>query len=151
MERHSDWYNFTSVEGAFSVLMPRTRTRVLQLRLLVSHTELMYGAKVGPVAYVVRYAHYPPDVIKNAGTDNWLDSERDYLVISVPGKLLSERTISIDGYPGRELRVQADDGKFRIARLYLRFWTTPSPYGKITANTPEPTTGRGYSLPCHRK
>jgi hypothetical protein len=119
VERHADWYNFTSVEGAFSVLMPRTPDESSATDHSSGHTELMYGAKVGPVAYVVRYADYPPDVIKNAGTDNWLDSERDYLVISVPGKLMSERTISIEGYPGRELRVQADDGKFRIARLYL--------------------------------
>ncbi|MEP6774665.1 MAG: hypothetical protein ABJA50_03640 [Chloroflexota bacterium] len=119
VERHAGWYNFTSSEGAFSVLMPRTPDESSATDGPSGHTELMYGAKIGSIAYVVRYADYPPDVIQKAGTENWLDSERDFLVISVPGKLMSERTISIDGYPGRELRVQADDGKSRIARLYL--------------------------------
>lgn len=79
----------------------------------------MIGAKQSGYSSVVRYTDYPQDILQKTGIDKWLDNERDYIVVSVPGKLVSERSISLNRYPGREIRVLANDGKFRICRLYL--------------------------------
>jgi hypothetical protein len=117
--RHTSWYEFTSEQGNFGVLMPMTPDQGSTTNSSLGHTEYLIGAKQAGYSYVVRYTDYPQDVVQKIGIEKWLDNERDYIVVSVPGKLVSERSITLNGYPGREIRVLADDGKFRICRLYL--------------------------------
>ncbi|MEO8288279.1 MAG: hypothetical protein ABI670_17780 [Chloroflexota bacterium] len=116
--RHTGWYDFSPTDGSFTVLMPKTPD-YSTTNMPNGQTTEMYGVKQGPIAYVLKYADYPHALIAKTGADKWLDNERDYIVAGVQGKLLSESKISLDGYPGRELRVLADDGKYRICRIYL--------------------------------
>ena len=117
--RHNDWYEFTSEHGNFGLLMPKTPDQSTTDNPSTGHTEYLIGARLGGYSYVVRYADYPQDLLQKTGVEKWLDNERDYIVASVPGKLISERAISLNGYPGREIKVLAGDGKLRICRLYI--------------------------------
>lgn len=117
-EMHNDWYEFPP-DAKFSVLMPRTPEESVTMNTATAQTVQMYGVKQGPIAYDLKYTDYPQDLIDKEGVQAWLDNERDYIAASVPGRLIDERQISLDSHPGRELKIRADDGKYRICRIYL--------------------------------
>jgi hypothetical protein len=116
------WKEFSSSEGRFSVLMPGTP----------SEKTSKVNTEVGPVdmfsfrvtqedsGYDVNYNDYPDAVVEASDAGSMLDGARDGIVSSLQGKLLTEFIISLDGYPGRDIRVEGPDGEHTVrTRLYL--------------------------------
>jgi len=67
----------------------------------------------------VSYSDYPQNVLTNDPRAA-LDAFRNSVITSTDGKLLSERSISLNGYRGRELEIEiADDSDTAIARLRI--------------------------------
>jgi serine/threonine protein kinase len=105
------WKKFTSKEGGFSVYFPSANLREVTLPL-----PLVNGEKKGVGAllpndqglYTVFYSELPAAVIQQPG-----DADRilDIIPIQVRGqgaKVLGEmKKISLDGYPGREVSLEA--------------------------------------------
>lgn len=119
----SIWKEFTSEEGRFSILMPRTpRQTVETVDTPVGEIdEYAFTVIHGNITYIARYSDYPRNVLTN-DPQAILDAFRNSAVASVEGKLLDERSISIDGYLGRELKIKiADDADTAIVqiRIYL--------------------------------
>lgn len=103
----ANWREFTPEGERFSILLPRTprettETIETEMGTLDEHTlTVVYG----DITYVVNYDDYPQSLM-NANHYAMLNAIRDGAVESVDGKLLSERAISINGYPGREIKVK---------------------------------------------
>lgn len=120
--QRSTWEEFSSSEGAFSILMPGTPTE---------QTKTVNTA-VGPIdayffllerkdiAYMVGYSDYPDTVVQKTNPDAILEGARNGAVANVQGKLLNELIISLNGYPGRELKIEPAGGKGTIkAKIFI--------------------------------
>ena len=66
------------------------------------------------ITYAASYVDYPSSVMQGADPNKMLDAVRNTGVSNMQGKLLSELIISIDGNPGRELKIEAVDGKTTV-------------------------------------
>jgi hypothetical protein len=101
----SGWIKYTSPEGRYIVSLP-AQPSVSQQEATTADGEKFpqYLASViepGDVAYMVGYFDAVPGTIFSS------DAARDGMVKKINGTLISETTISLGGYPGRELRVLA--------------------------------------------
>ncbi len=122
IQNTSEWIKYSSAEGRYTVSLPAQPTLSTQEATTADGQKFpQYLAAVtepGDVAYMTGYFDYVPGTIFSA------DAARDGMVKRVNGILLSEKTISLGGYPGRELRVSAkpDGGTEYIIRA--RFYET---------------------------
>jgi hypothetical protein len=112
------WINYNSAEGRYNVSLPAQPDLSTQESATADGQKfLQYMAKVqqSNVVYLVGYFDHVP------GTTFSADRARDGMVSAVKGTLVSERTISLDGYPGREFKVVA---KFETTDYVLlaKFW-----------------------------
>ena len=116
------WKEFSSSEGSFSILMPgepteqtktvNTKAGAIDLHLFIFQQK--------NVAYFVSYVEYQEELVQANNAEKLLDGARDGAVSNVQGKLLNEVSISLEKYPGREIRIQVPDGKHTIqTRMYL--------------------------------
>jgi hypothetical protein len=120
----ASWKEFTSQEGRFSILLPRTPRQTTEtvdtpVGEIDEHT---FTTIHGNITYIVSYGDYPQNALSAGNPQAILDSFGDGAVTSIEGKLLSKRSISLDGYLGRELKIKiADDSDTAIAqiRIYL--------------------------------
>ncbi|MBN1811315.1 MAG: hypothetical protein JXA14_05735 [Anaerolineae bacterium] len=120
----ASWKEFTSEEGRFSILLPRTPRQTTETvdTPVGEIDERSFTVIHGSITYIVSYSDYPQNVLSAGDPQAILDSFSDSAVTSIEGKLLSERSISLDGYLGRELKIKiADDSDTAIAqiRIYL--------------------------------
>jgi hypothetical protein len=105
----SVWKEFVSQEGQYSVWMPgkpksetqpvSTPVGVIQLHLVALDTPDM--------AFIVGYSDYPEYLVRSGDPDQMLSGARDGAVANVGGKLIGERQIRYQGYPGREIWIEA--------------------------------------------
>lgn len=114
----AQWVKYTSVEGRYSILLPQEPKLSTQEGTASTGEKLMnYGAQSSDSdgLYGVNYFDGLP------GMTFSLDKARDGMVSAVKGTLLNEDTISLGGYPGRELKITAKNGELEIlisARIY---------------------------------
>jgi hypothetical protein len=116
------WINYNSAEGRYNVALPAEPKLSTQESATADGQKfLQYMASVqqADVIYQTGYFDHVP------GTTFSADRARDGMVSAVKGTLVSERTISLDGYPGREFKVAA---KFETTEYVLlaKFWDTES-------------------------
>jgi hypothetical protein len=81
-----------------------------------------YALDMGELSYMVAYSDYPSNLVRYADVDEMLDGARDGAVDNVDGTLVGERKIRLQGYPGRELWIEATmAGKQGLAqaRIYM--------------------------------
>jgi hypothetical protein len=117
------WREFTPEGGRFSILVPRTprettETIETETGTLDEHTFTVIH---GDIAYIAIYGDYPQS-LTNVDLYAMLDALRDGAVESVDGRLLSERAISINGYPGREVKVKissSSETAIMQVRIYI--------------------------------
>lgn len=106
VQNASAWIKYTSKEGHYSVLLPSQPTVGSQEATSSDGAKFtQYKAVVvsEDVAYLIGYFDY------TAGTTFTFDRARDGMVAGVNGTLMSERSISLGAYPGREMRMNAKD------------------------------------------
>jgi len=102
------WEKFTSTEGAFSVLMPGTPTKEKQTENTQWGPVDLYFFIVEreDVVYMVDCVDYPQSFVQQIDPEVILDNARNAGVANAQGTLLSEHIISLEEYPGRELRIK---------------------------------------------
>ena len=118
----ANWQIFTGPEGDFTVFLPGTPIQEnQQVETDVGEvTVSLFQLPFGNFGYVVAYSDYPMDVIQSYGTQIILDGARNAAVTNTGGTLLDEQEIEIEGYPGRQIKVQSPDGEgIAQARMYL--------------------------------
>lgn len=122
------WQTFSSDEGAFSVLMPETPDEQIQtapsqagpfeLHVFTATDETSNSV------YMVTYNDYPQVVLQDTDIETVLDNGRDGGLANMQAQLVSEQSISLDGYPGRHIVFAIPDtripgGGAGVSRLYL--------------------------------
>jgi hypothetical protein len=118
--QHSDdWIKYDSRGGRYSVQLPaqpKVGSQEATSSDGIKFTQYKAAVVSEDVAYMIGYFDY------SASMTFTFDKARDGMVAGVNGTLVSERSISLGGYPGRELRVNAKDdtgtGYDMRARLY---------------------------------
>jgi hypothetical protein len=116
------WKEFTSSEGRFSVLMPGTPTDQAQkVNSPVGVIDLhVFVVEQSGAQYLVAYNDYPDAMVKTGDPEKVLDGARNGIVANVRGRLLSEVKITLQQFPGRELKVMVPDGaQMMQTRLYF--------------------------------
>jgi hypothetical protein len=113
------WINHTSPTGRYSVLLPNQPKLTTQEATSPSgdkFTQYVEIAGDSSDTYMVAYFDY------TAANSFSFDKARDGMLGNVKGTLLKENSISLGGYPGREVKVAAkgSDGTEYIdrARFY---------------------------------
>ena len=69
--------------------------------------------------YALAYVDYPKDKVATKKPDELLDGARDGAVSKVKGTLKSETRTTQNGFPGRELRIEAPGDLALLARIFL--------------------------------
>jgi len=105
----TEWQPFTSRNGHFTIMMPGTpASSVESVNTAIGVVDLhSFTLETNEFAYFVAYGDFPPAFVQNADTEAMLDGARDGAVADVNGTLVSERRISVQGFPGRELWIEA--------------------------------------------
>lgn len=116
------WEEFSSAEGAFTVLMPGDpEAQVDTVNTAAGRLDLhSFMVEQGDRVYGVSYADYPEVAVEGSDPETMLDGARDGAVANVQGTLLSELIISLEGHPGREIKVEVAGGEYTLqARIFL--------------------------------
>jgi hypothetical protein len=117
-----EWKEFVSKTGRCAVTMAGTPTETKQTFDTdagpVEATLYMLEADNGFVAYLMGFNDFPAELVAKSDPQTMLDGARDGAVRNVGGKLIEEKKISIEGHPGRYLKVSAEDNLV-FARVYL--------------------------------
>ena len=120
--RRSTWKQFTSTKGGFSVLMPGTPKQLRLTQQSPIGAIDVYGFVVEQnqktVGYVVMYADFPVNLAQTVNPKQIFNGGRDRVLNMMQGKLLSQRDVRLQGYPGKEFTYEAK-GSIVKHRLYL--------------------------------
>ena len=116
------WKEFTSKEGGFTVLMPGTpKEQTQKFATQVGDIEAkMFQLEAKPgQAYVMAYADYPEAVVKKSNPDKILDGARDGAAKKINGKVASEKKITLEKHPGREVEIEGPGNILIRVRVFL--------------------------------
>lgn len=121
-ETEEEWATFESEEGRFSILFPgepKEQTESVSTAIGTIETEF-FMVEQKDMAYSLNYADYPADIVAASDAGMMLNGARMGAVSNVNGELLDEKEITLDGYPGREIRIEIDEDDIIVrARFYL--------------------------------
>jgi hypothetical protein len=116
---------FSSKEGGFSVEMasaPQQKKETVQTPdgPVDIHTLTFETQNPAAERWVV-YIDYPLATVRGKGATRILDEARDGSVNNVRGRLLRERDIVLEGYPGKEIEYEGETPAEEIykSRIYL--------------------------------
>ncbi len=104
----ASWVSLTSDDGGFSIRAPGYPLPSTSGSVLDGGRAHFYELNKPGVNFGVGYAD---SYVVGMTPEQQLDAWRNNAVGSLHGTLLSERTVSMDGYPGRHVTVRMPDGK----------------------------------------
>jgi hypothetical protein len=116
-----EWQDFNSPECRCSASYPgkpQPKTQSMQTKVGTLDAR-MFMLEMPNAFYALAFVDYPRDAIAKNSPDSLLDAARDGAVGNVKGKLASETKVSMNGFPGRELRIEAPGDLALQARMYL--------------------------------
>ncbi|MBF0473083.1 MAG: tetratricopeptide repeat protein [Nitrospirae bacterium] len=130
-----EWIEFTSTDGAFSIMMPgkpSEKTEPINTVLGQIDQHTFYFRR--NAEFVVGYIDLPEIGMKHSTSKQIFDDGQNGAVKSTNSKILDETSISLDDNPGREVKMESQDGKINVRmRMYLiknRFYTVLNAYAK---------------------
>ena len=135
LEEADRWKPFTSQEADFSVRLPGVPTRTLQTN--AQHESVLYNLQDGKKLYCVARQGYKTDVAKTGTAEQLLDRGCDGILNAMKGKLVSKEAVTLEKYPGREMRFASGQVFFRL-RAY---WAAPNMYLVMVRGDQESVAG----------
>lgn len=113
----NNWKTFASQEGNFSVLYPGEPKEETQSKLFLKVHAFVCSAN-RKTSFLVSYTDFP-EKLHVSPTDKLYDDARNG-GLGKDGKLLQEKSITVEGFPGREIQAEKSDGKiFFVDRYFL--------------------------------
>jgi hypothetical protein len=114
----SGWVPFTSDTGRFSVLMPQIPTDKAETFQSEHgpYTTHLFTVRDTTSVYLIGWVDYDPNF--NFNRQSELEANRDQFVKGLSAKLLSTRSLRIDGYPALEFSAETADLIFK-SRVYM--------------------------------
>jgi len=119
LQAQTDWIKYNSPEGRYSVLLPgepKLSTQEAAASTGEKFTQYMAASEDSMAVYMVGYFDVAPDKTFS------FEKARDGFIAAVKGTLLSEKVISLAGYPGREANVSANGGSGAEYLIQVRFY-----------------------------
>lgn len=119
LQGQTDWIKYNSPEGRYSVLLPgepKTSTQEAAASTGENFTQYMAASEDSIAVYMVGYFDVAPNMTFS------FEKARDGFIAAVKGTLLSEKVISLGGYPGREANVTANGGSGTEYLILVRFY-----------------------------
>jgi hypothetical protein len=140
-----EWPTLSSPEGRFSAVMPeKPQTNVRDVDTTVGKLALYtFGASNNIGQYMISYADYPNEASGDTQREAVLDGVRGGVLKGLAAELVSETRITLNGYPGRELRARKmSDGSelvftwrtFLVGRRLFQLGVATS---KVDAESPD--------------
>jgi outer membrane lipoprotein-sorting protein len=136
------WSEFHSEEGRFKLLMP-TKPMAQTLTLETAQGQIVhhgFTAARGGLICIIDYADLPKPLIDPTTMKLLFDQARDEFLKTMEGKLSGETTISIEGHPGREVRIAFSGGEARAnfflvnERFYQLAFMSMNVFGKSSVD-----------------
>lgn len=116
-----DWQKFSSTAGRFSVLMPGTPTEETQTDKIEdgrTYQQYYFTVTQPEGVYFVAYSEFPGSEVSQVDADTILEAASEGILVD-GGRLLSQREISLEGYPGREIEYEDSEGNLSNTRIFL--------------------------------
>jgi hypothetical protein len=137
------WQDFAPKDGSFTVLLPGKPTEhkksIKQDSGMVEVLLFEVAVPPGDSKFVVGYSEFPEASIKPGTEDKRLDNAQGGAVASVKGKLVRQKILLLDTYPGRELLIKIDGKSMVMMRLYA---VKNRLYQLVVVGSEELVTGR---------
>ena len=111
---------FTSKEGRFTIWMPAA-PKASQQPIDAPEGKLtlhLFVVDRGASAYLASYIDYPAEGVEGADPQAVLKGARDGQLEKLNAKVLAEKKLTLDGFPGSEVQFQSPMFRGRI-RTYL--------------------------------
>ncbi|MCA9203535.1 MAG: hypothetical protein KDA59_10840, partial [Planctomycetales bacterium] len=102
----SQWQTFNSTAGGYSIDMPGRPLPRTQFTPTPAGpiTNYIQSLDKGKFVYMCSHADYPPSLVTPQTIDTMLDMAAEGAAQNVKGTINSKTTISVGGFPGREIR-----------------------------------------------
>jgi len=116
-----EWQRFEPDMGGFSILFPGTPEKQTETVPTAGGTieTVFFLVEHEDMGYSVNLADYSEASLSESDVALMLDGARNGAVGNVGGELLEETKITLDGYPGRALKIAVADEFVVDARFYL--------------------------------
>jgi hypothetical protein len=119
----SVWKPFSSKDGGFTVLMPGQPTqenRTVKTEVGSIPVQAFSVLRRGEALYAVAYSDFPGNFPQNPrDIDRLLAQVASGFAQGAKGRLVSQQTIGLGNFPGREIRLQLDRGLIARGRLFV--------------------------------
>lgn len=121
MAQDADWKPFTAQEAGFTVLLPGVpKVQKQKIKTPAGNLEVTLFVLEGMKAtFAVSYAVFPPKVVEAATLEQRLDKARAGAVATAGGILKSEKKITLEQYPGRELHIENASPGMVVTRMFV--------------------------------
>jgi hypothetical protein len=122
--QQGEWRKYIANDGSYSILFPASPTEIVVPmdtpygQVNTYHTKLDFD----DFSYEVSFNDLPAALVQSTSPDSLLDWTRDFIVNSLDGNLVFEKDISLQGYPGKEIKINSESPKYPpliATRLYL--------------------------------
>lgn len=105
--RQADWLKFKSTEENFTISLPREpKQEWTRVRGPLGNGHHIYKIENNDITYTVSNSVFEKAVTEPKDIKRTLDFARDLLLTLSTGKLLSHEDLSLDGFSGRQVRVE---------------------------------------------
>jgi hypothetical protein len=129
------WITYAPAGAGFKVLMPSKPSETampVQGRQDLENHVITLDTPLG--GYVVSYVQFPDDVTDPRAIKEMLDRGREGGLASTKGELKNEKEISLNGFSGREWKMEIPGGIVAIARAY---WVKRRLYQTVFVTAPK--------------
>ncbi len=117
-----DWQEYTIEGSDFYVKLPEPPEKKVQEIPSTQGiiTMNMLTCIDGQMNFIVSFSDYPATSLNNVNLDSFFIQARDGAVKNIQGKLISEKIIKYNDYPGREIKFSVMEEKAMVKnRFYL--------------------------------
>lgn len=119
----SIWKPFSSQEGGFTILMPGSPTedqRNINTKVGAVPVNSFYVVRPNEALYGVAYADLPKEASLNTlDINQLLNSFASGFAQGSGGRVVSQKNIRLGNFPGREIRLQYQQGETGRGRIFL--------------------------------
>lgn len=130
--KQAEWPRFKSTEENFTISMPgEPKQERNSARGPFGNGHHIYSIESNDTSYTISNSVFDNPPAQPKDIKRILDFARDLVLMVTSGKLLSDKDISLDGFPGREVRIEKEKKLWTLhayvvkGRMYQLMTTEP--------------------------